>query len=372
MLDWQQLVRLPDGLLGLQDIAAVNLTCAVGFPDAAAIDAPLCLRRLDYWATCVRAFTDSVMSQFYRAPEEYQNSEGCFRSLCMITALQSHLGVRYNPAKIPFDSSRDTADLFVHGAILGEGGTCASLPVLYIAVGRRLGYPLKLVQTKWKSPYCGHYFVRWEDPQGERFNIEGSCRGFKSPPDDYYRTGNYDVTPEQVRKGCLLQSMSPRQELASFLAERAIHWLALGCPRQATEAFAWAFSLHSENRMIWNTMCRTIDEWNTELQTRRPANFPAIRFSSLTPRRYPESLPRVVEDDILFLEATENMLKDPELDARWWEPARRGGRGCDTPSVAHIVWRSDGGCGIRFARDRSTVMGQLGKNSKTSSQDDQP
>lgn len=42
--------------------------------------------------------------------------------------------------------------------------------MLYVAIGRRLGYPLKLVECK------GHLFVRWEDAK-ERFNIEGTSRG---------------------------------------------------------------------------------------------------------------------------------------------------------------------------------------------------
>ena len=38
-------------------------------------------------------------------------------------------------------------DVFIHGMIVegGKGGTCASMPVLYVAVGRRIGLPLYLV-----------------------------------------------------------------------------------------------------------------------------------------------------------------------------------------------------------------------------------
>ena len=65
------------------------------------------------------------------------------------------------------------ARLFIHGIIDGPGGTCASMPVLYVAVGRRLGYPLKLVEAR------GHLLLRWDDPLGQRlgtpdvFNVEG-------------------------------------------------------------------------------------------------------------------------------------------------------------------------------------------------------
>ncbi len=44
------------------------------------------------------------------------------------------------------------------------------MPVLYVAIGRRLGYPLELVTTK------GHVFACWED-SNDRFNIEGTNEG---------------------------------------------------------------------------------------------------------------------------------------------------------------------------------------------------
>ena len=61
------------------------------------------------------------------------------------------------------------------------------MPVLYVAVGRRRGYPLKLVEAP------THLFFRWEDPDGERFNVpevfnvEGTGHGISFHPDDYYR-----------------------------------------------------------------------------------------------------------------------------------------------------------------------------------------
>jgi hypothetical protein len=51
--------------------------------------------------------------------------------------------------------------LFLHGLTQGRGGTCLSMPVAYVAVGRRLGYPLKLVTAK------GHLFARWESLDGK-------------------------------------------------------------------------------------------------------------------------------------------------------------------------------------------------------------
>lgn len=69
------------------------------------------------------------------APAEYENSWAYFRTLVLITVLQRDLGLRYNPAKVPDDAPFEPADVFIHGAIQGKGGTCASLPVVYAAIG---------------------------------------------------------------------------------------------------------------------------------------------------------------------------------------------------------------------------------------------
>src|SRR5207244_190021 len=98
----------------------------------------------------------------------YSNSWAYFRTLNLVTVLQRDLGLRYHKAEVPEAAEFETADQFIFGAIQGNGGTCATIPIVVIAVGRRLGYPLKLVSTK------GHFFARWDDPSGERFNIEAT------------------------------------------------------------------------------------------------------------------------------------------------------------------------------------------------------
>ncbi len=107
-------------------------------------------------------------------------------------------------------------DLFVHGLTEGEHqGTCASLPVFYVAIGRRLGYPLKLVESK------GHLLARWEDAK-ERFNIEGTSRGLNCFPDKEYMEWPWPISKEEVETGMYMKSLSPRRELAAFLETRAL------------------------------------------------------------------------------------------------------------------------------------------------------
>jgi hypothetical protein len=110
------------------------------------------------------------------------------------------------------------------------------MPVLYVAVGRRLGYPLKLVTTE------GHLFLRWEDER-ERFNVEATAHGLSRFDDDYYRNWPFTVTEEEVRAEGYLKSLTPAEELAVFLSIRGMCLRDTGRVREATHAFAAAARL---------------------------------------------------------------------------------------------------------------------------------
>lgn len=253
--NWRDLVTLPEEELGRYDISAVNLACAAGLPSSETIDFAECLSKLDVWATCVQLHTARLMPQFHRKPHEYENSEAYFLALAMITVLQRDLGVRYNPAKIPADAKFDTADTFIHGITHGDGGTCATLPVVYAAVGRRLGYPIRLVSTRGRS--SGHLFARWDDPaRGDRFNIEATNIGLTTPTDEEMRTGRYQLTDSELREGCYLQSMTPRMELSVFLGERGWCFEDAGDWRNCVEAWAAATNLVPENVCTRNSLRR--------------------------------------------------------------------------------------------------------------------
>jgi hypothetical protein len=153
-VDWKSLALLDDEQLATRDVAAVNLACAAGLPGGPTEEqAAECIDRLDHYARSVAHYTQSHMPHFLAEPSLY-GSEARFRMVCLLRLLQNAFGVRYNTAKIDDGAAFGPADTFIHGALLGSGGTCASLPVVYAAVGRRLGYPLRLVST-WQ-----HEFVR--------------------------------------------------------------------------------------------------------------------------------------------------------------------------------------------------------------------
>jgi len=316
---FRELLSLTDEALAARDIARVNLLCAEGLAGAEKIDHELCLRTIDRMAEAVYRRTD--LRVFRQRPERWDFSESIFRIHVMITVLQRECGVRYNPAKIPIDVPLDMDDCFIHGIIQGQGGTCGSLPVLYVAVGRRLGYPLKLVSAR--GLQYGHFFARWDEPCGERFNIEVNDTGFASPPDDHYRTGLYLTQPDWEQSGSILKSKTPAEELAAFLSQRSARWRDEGRKRLEVEALAWANGLSPQNRFYREFLMRAMRGWHDQLQAMMPPDFPVLFLQSAI-RKFPEGLPPDLERDIVGLTVTEFLLNDPINNERWWEPMRRG------------------------------------------------
>jgi len=225
-----ELTRIPRQDLGKIDIARMNLLCAKGMPGAEGLDIEHALATLDQWAEHVAAETDRHLHRVTdpRYAEHYRHSEAYFRAESLLQVLQEAFGVKYDPKAINNFSFADSRVAFIHGMIPAPGktvadttgGTCASMPVLYVAVGRRLGYPLKLVTTN------SHVFVRWDGENHrnpsfrETFNIDGAGEGFSSYPDDHYRNWPYKVTPKQEQVNGYLVTLEPHEELAQFLAAR--------------------------------------------------------------------------------------------------------------------------------------------------------
>lgn len=203
------------------------------------------LATLGKWAGRVRTETERHLYRFKHNPAEFENSEGFFRMLMLVVVLAEDFGVRYDPQKrVDPTSARmddgffaEPRDVFIHGLLGPERrGTCSSLPVMYVAIGRELGYPLKLVTTK------GHLFVRWQDKK-ERFNIEAASHGLNRFSDDYYRHWPFEVsTAEEAAEG-YLKSLTPAEELAAFLSIRGMCLRESGRLKEAAEAFATAAKL---------------------------------------------------------------------------------------------------------------------------------
>jgi hypothetical protein len=205
-----------DQQLANRDIGSLNLEAALGLPGAETLNLDACVQKLNEWARQVRSYTEEHWPKFLWSPTKFGGTPARYRMLALVTFLQRHLGVRYNMAfsKGEFDPG-DARDMFIHGLLSGHGGTCGTMPVLYIAIGRRLGYPLYLVRAK------EHSFARWEQHGGERFNIECTSPGFSAPRDTDYHRYPKPLSRAELEAGIVMRNLRPREELAQFLCDRA-------------------------------------------------------------------------------------------------------------------------------------------------------
>ena len=225
-----ELLALPPGHLEKVDIARMNLLCAEGLRGSEDLDIQQCLKMLDVLAEHVRTETERNRHHFVENPERFKNSEGRFRMMYLATVLQQDFGVQYSPErKDAFVTENgktvrkqsddvffaDSKDIFIHGLLTGKHyGTCASMPVLYVAIAKRLGYPVHLATTQ------AHGYVRYEEGTNH-FNVEATCVGFKTYPDAFYKNWPFPLSDEFIRQGRYLESLDHKMVLAHCLTERA-------------------------------------------------------------------------------------------------------------------------------------------------------
>jgi regulator of sirC expression with transglutaminase-like and TPR domain len=209
----------------------------------------------------VRSETSRYLDKFRKHPSDFNNSEAYFRILTMITVLQQDFGAHYAGEQIETADFTDPDAVFISGLVGPKRkGTCVSMPVLYVAIGRSLGYPLKVVTTK------AHLFARWESSDGkERFNIEATNQGLNCFSDDYYRTWPVPITEEEVQSCGYLKSLSPAEELAVFLSVRGHCLEAVGKLPEAQLAHAQAHVLAPNSSVylafLASAIGREMPEW---------------------------------------------------------------------------------------------------------------
>jgi len=217
-----ELLETAPEALASQDVAVLNLLCAPSLAGSEDLNIPKCVKRVDELAAFVKTNTERDL---HRQPNnrEYGHSEPMWRIAWLITNVKRDFGATYSPTALadlqagidaPFSDSREC---FIHG-LLGDDpkrrwGTCANLPVLVVAVARRLGYPVGLAVTR------THVYARWEGR--ERFNIEASGpTGMTVHSNDYYSSLRGGMTSQEKKSKFYVRKLTPAEEFATFLSTR--------------------------------------------------------------------------------------------------------------------------------------------------------
>lgn len=212
----------------------MNLRCAVGLPGMNQELVGLGIDKINEWTDKVEDFTRKTLDKFRGKKARF--TEAQIRVGSMIECLQRVIGIQYN-----FDfmngeyNVSDSRKLFIHGVLTGSGGTCASLPVVYCAIGRRLRYPIFLATTE------DHCFCRWDGE--ESFCFETASQGFLVRPEEYYRTWPHHISRRQEKECGYIRPLTTKEEMAMFAGNRSNCLMDNFQFLPAVEAMAFAHQL---------------------------------------------------------------------------------------------------------------------------------
>jgi hypothetical protein len=196
---------------------------------------------LDKWTDAVRRYTRDNAGYFQCSPAAYHHHEGFSKLVSMAVLLKRGIGIRYQPTAIGNDVFADSRDDLLHGLLTRRLGTCASLPVLCVAIGRRLGYPMHLAVAR------GHVLCQWVDDDGSHINFEvsgndGDCSAFD---DAHYHHWPRPMTATDLGSGHYLRPLTRPEELALFLETRGNCLVDNRRFAEARRAYAQAFRVAS-------------------------------------------------------------------------------------------------------------------------------
>lgn len=221
------LAALTDAQLEAMDPLVVDLIVARGIPGLETLDIAKYATVVDDWARRIDA-ANRAAERFCKNEPTYKVSREFWMAGGMAVMLANPaFGISYTTEHL--DNAKPEQQ-FVHGLIDKKTGTCATMPVLYMAIGHRLGWPIHAVVSR------DHMWARWDDgvgreKGGQRFNLEatnaksnGKEGSFASLTDAEY--AEWLETPRSaIESGSDFTTLTARQALGVFLQGRAAYWV---------------------------------------------------------------------------------------------------------------------------------------------------
>ena len=243
-----QLLDLLDADLERVDVVEMNLAVARGISPLSDLDVGRYIRVVDEWTAQFADWLRGAEQRFHKTPECWKNDIRFFRIGMLAGYMGKYLGLGYIPEQRHLDAIWYTnpSDLFLNGLIDTKRGTCGSMPVLHVAIARRLGWPVALACVH------SHFVSRYDDGEVV-YNIEATDvdRGvFAEGPDDFYLQ-KYKLPRKAITSGSDLRSLTARETLGVFVALRGRHYSDTNPAAKADSEFALARHLFPQYRWAY-------------------------------------------------------------------------------------------------------------------------
>lgn len=152
------------------------------------------------------------------------------------TYYYKYWGVRYDSSE---EGKTRQENFFLHNTLDKKEGNCVTIPMLYMALAQKLGYPVYGVLAP------EHTFVRFVDPRLKTQNIELTAEAGYEPDEGY--AFRLNVSQKAIKSGAYLRTLSRRQYLGVLIQQNAI---ALGARNELDRAiryFEFAADLDPKN-----------------------------------------------------------------------------------------------------------------------------
>lgn len=265
-----QLLALPDDELEKIDVLELNLAVSRKVKGQENTDYSHYCNTVDKWTSQFSLKLREAEQLFNNSPHIWKNDIDFFRMGMLSSFLEHEIKIAYNEKQKYIKAIRykNLGDLFLYGLIDTKMGTCATMPTLHVAIGRRLGWPVSLA-------CIGHHFVCRFDNGEKVYNLETTAtdRGGYSLGTDKECIQWYSIPEQAIKSGSDLRSFSAREMLGTFIAFRARHYNDTGHTELADCDYALARWAFPKNRLIYtNSFALSIWRGSQLFEPREPGH----------------------------------------------------------------------------------------------------
>ena len=161
-----------------------------------------------------------------------------YRIRALNTYLYKKVGIQYDLSD-PY--TQKASNRYLNGILDTKKGSCVTMPLLYLSIAQRLGYPVYPVG----APY--HLFLRYVDDALVQKNIEATGGGGYVPDKEYATV--LQISAKSIQAGAYLRTMTYRELIATLIIESAIFWGQQG-------EYKKGHALHGEGNRCHSSLCR--------------------------------------------------------------------------------------------------------------------
>jgi len=221
----QELNQMLRGKDGGIDLTLANWLVAADIPEFRGVSREAYFAQLDAMTEHVRQDMEGMQRAGWHGTNPNDPDTRCCRFCSAIIRLRLTYSEEFRQEDLTVAQTKalysDANNIFLAGLLRSRHGSCVSMPLIYLVIGRRLGLPVHLVTVG------KHCFIRWEQP-GYRMNIEPTItEKIAMTPDDSVYLDVEKITGDHL-SGNQLRNLTAREVVAELFFARAGYWIAKG------------------------------------------------------------------------------------------------------------------------------------------------